>query len=113
MTTTLQSQRRTEIYKKYVIARIEKPVYKFYLFFFLNDTPPTEISPLPQHDPLPIKKRERPRKRSPKNKKTTATDSTLTTACLASCQKLLTQIENTKDNIVAEFRHLLEAHEQL
>src|SRR2546429_9706653 len=52
-------------------------------------------------------------KMSAQIQKNTATDSTLTTACLASCQKLLTQIENTKDNIVAEFRHLLEAHEQL
>src|SRR2546422_9383411 len=25
-----------------------------YFFFFLNDTPPTEISPLPLHDALPI-----------------------------------------------------------
>src|SRR2546430_15914386 len=25
------------------------------IFFFLNDPPPTELYPLPQHDPLPIK----------------------------------------------------------
>src|SRR5256885_9617170 len=25
-----------------------------FFFFFLNDTPPTEIYPLPLHDPLPI-----------------------------------------------------------
>src|SRR2546430_15312603 len=26
----------------------------FFFFFFLNDTPPTEIYPLPLHDALPI-----------------------------------------------------------
>ena len=43
----------------------------------------------------------------------TASNSTLTTACLASCRKLLTQIEKTKEAVAAEFRELLQAHEQL
>src|SRR2546430_17267834 len=32
------------------------PMHVFHIlfFFFLNDPPPPEISPLPQHDPLPI-----------------------------------------------------------
>ena len=34
-------------------------------------------------------------------------------ACLASCRKLLAQIEKTKDAILAEFRETREAHEHL
>src|SRR5256886_17144364 len=30
------------------------PLYLFSSFFFLNDAPPPDIYPLPQHDPLPI-----------------------------------------------------------
>ena len=33
--------------------------------------------------------------------------------CLGSCQKLMTQIQKTKDSILAEFRETLGAHEQL
>src|SRR5256885_14973992 len=29
-------------------------VFRFLVFFFLNAPPPTKISPLPLHDPLPI-----------------------------------------------------------
>src|SRR2546430_6556861 len=32
----------------------------FFFFFFFNDTPPTEISPLPLHAPLPIGRAENP-----------------------------------------------------
>src|ERR1035438_6452961 len=35
------------------------------LFFFLNDTAPTEISPLPLHDALPISQPHSPRVRRP------------------------------------------------
>src|SRR5256886_15764995 len=41
----------------YVCSSIFKILYKSHLislFFFLNDTPPTEISSLPLHDALPI-----------------------------------------------------------
>jgi hypothetical protein len=41
------------------------------------------------------------------------TDQTFENACLASCQKLVTQIERVKNNIVAEFRAAFTAHEQL
>jgi len=34
-------------------------------------------------------------------------------ACLASCQKLIAQIEKAKDTILAEFRETRETHEQL
>jgi hypothetical protein len=33
--------------------------------------------------------------------------------CLASCQKLIAQIEKVKDTILAEFRETRETHEQL
>jgi len=36
-----------------------------------------------------------------------------TKTCLASCQKLLAQIEKVKDAILAEFRETRETHEQL
>src|SRR5256885_10991926 len=32
----------------------EASLHLFFLFFFLNETAPTEISPLPLHDALPI-----------------------------------------------------------
>src|SRR2546421_63395 len=35
------------------LAILERPV-QILFFFFLNDTPPPEISPLPQHAPFPI-----------------------------------------------------------
>src|SRR5438552_3410923 len=38
---------------------------------------------------------------------------TLTKACLASCRKLIAQIERTKDNILAEVRQTLGAPEHL
>ncbi len=38
---------------------------------------------------------------------------TLASACLASCQKLVTQIEHAKNAIVAEFRGTLATHEHL
>jgi len=38
---------------------------------------------------------------------------TLASACLASCQKLIAQIEQAKDAILAEFRGTLAAHEHL
>ncbi len=38
---------------------------------------------------------------------------TLGSACLASCQKLLAQIEQTRNAILAEFRETLAAHEHL
>lgn len=37
----------------------------------------------------------------------------LTSVCRASCQKLLAQIEKTKESILAEFRQSLAANEQL
>src|SRR3989440_12104233 len=48
------------------------PIYVYFsviLFFFFNETAPTEISPLPLHDPLPISAVARatsaPRRRAP------------------------------------------------
>jgi|SRR6185369_14749091 hypothetical protein len=35
------------------------------------------------------------------------------TVCLASCRKILTQIEQTKNTILAEFREAIEQHEHL
>src|SRR2546428_11415141 len=37
------------------------PVYIFFFFFFFNDPAPTEISPFPLHDALPISGDRRPR----------------------------------------------------
>src|SRR2546425_10768758 len=42
-----------------------------FFFFFLNDTAPPEISPLPHHDPLPIKG-EKPAQTPAPNAPTTA-----------------------------------------
>ena len=49
------------------------------------------------------------KKTEPKNRKT----ANLTQVCLASCRKLLAQIEQTKDAIVAEFRESVGASEHL
>jgi hypothetical protein len=46
-------------------------------------------------------------------KESSVTDQTFANACLASCQKLVTQIERVKNNIVAEFREAFTEHEQL
>ena len=35
------------------------------------------------------------------------------TACLVSCRKIITQIEQTKNEILAEFREAIERHEHL
>jgi hypothetical protein len=48
-----------------------------------------------------------------KTKEITALNPTFKHVCLASCQKLLAQIERTKDAIVAEFRETLGEHEQM
>ena len=42
-----------------------------------------------------------------------AFNSTFKHVCLASCRKLLAQIEKTKDAIIAEFRETLGEHEQM
>jgi hypothetical protein len=42
-----------------------------------------------------------------------AFSSTFKHVCLASCRKLLAQIEKTKDAIVSEFRETLGEHEQM
>src|ERR1044071_2870645 len=49
------------------------------------------------------------KKTEPKNSKT----ANLTQVCLASCRKLLAQMEQTKDAIVAEFRESVGASEHL
>ena len=46
------------------------------------------------------------------NNKTSRTRS-FANGCVASCQKLLGQIENTKNNLLAEFRDTVAAPEQL
>ena len=43
----------------------------------------------------------------------TTPGATLAKACLASCQKLVTQIQKTKDAILAEFREALGAQDHL
>src|SRR6266699_6015330 len=43
----------------------------------------------------------------------TAPGATLAKACLASCQKLVAQIQKTKDAILAEFREALGAQDHL
>jgi hypothetical protein len=47
------------------------------------------------------------------NQKDTAIEQTFADVCLASCQKLVAQIERVKDSIVTEFREKFAAHEQL
>jgi hypothetical protein len=46
-------------------------------------------------------------------KKDRAANETLANICLTSCRKLVTQIEKTKDAILAQFRDKLETHEHL
>src|SRR2546430_8303858 len=41
-------------YKLHIFFLQELPLSLSFFFFFFNDPPPTEISPLPLHDPLPI-----------------------------------------------------------
>jgi hypothetical protein len=48
-----------------------------------------------------------------KAKQITHPDPTFKHVCLASCRKLLAQIEKTKNAIVAEFRETLGDHEQM
>ena len=48
-----------------------------------------------------------------KTKENTASNPTFKHVCLASCRKLLAQIQKTKDAIVAEFRETLGEHEQM
>jgi hypothetical protein len=47
------------------------------------------------------------------NNSETAPNRNLAEICLASCQKLIAQIKETKDRILAEFQDRYEAHEQL
>jgi len=47
------------------------------------------------------------------NNESSEANQTFANACLASCQKLVGQIERVKNNIVAEFHDAFEAHEQL
>jgi hypothetical protein len=47
------------------------------------------------------------------NKENSVTNQMFTNAWLASCEKLLTQIERVKNNIVAEFQDAFATHEQL
>src|SRR6267142_3597661 len=46
-------------------------------------------------------------------KKDCTTTGSLANLCLTSCRKLVAQIENTKDGILAQFREKVEAHEHL
>ena len=46
-------------------------------------------------------------------KKDCTTTGSLANLCLTSCRKLVAQIENTKDGILAQFRDKLETHEHL
>ena len=48
-----------------------------------------------------------------KTKVTPTANRTLANACLVSCQKLIAQIQKTKESILPEFRDRLGAHEQL
>jgi hypothetical protein len=48
-----------------------------------------------------------------RTKKNTIANRTLAKVCIASCQKLIAQIEKAKDTILAEFRDTRETHEQL
>jgi len=52
-------------------------------------------------------------KTTEQTKKDTNADRTFAKVCLASCQKLIAQIEKAKDTILAEFRETRETHEQL
>src|SRR6185503_266055 len=46
-------------------------------------------------------------------KKDCPSTGSLANLCLTSCRKLVAQIENTKDGILAQFREKVEAHEHL
>src|SRR3712207_7893779 len=50
------------------------PTRTFFCFFFFNETPTTEISPLPLHAPLPINKSRRKRIRPPLAETSTFSD---------------------------------------
>src|SRR6266850_556558 len=52
-------------------------------------------------------------KTTEQTKKDMNADRAFAKVCLASCQKLIAQIEKAKDTILAEFRETRETHEQL